>query len=86
MYQNALGVEKNLKEAFKLYQMASDEGNNANAQFNLGLMYLKGDGVEKNINKTIEYWKKASEQGFESATNNLSILCKEVPNSCKKGV
>lgn len=84
MYQNGLGIEKDLKEAFKLYQLASDEGNSSNAQYNLGLMYLKGDGIEKNIDKTIEYWTKSSEQGFEVAKNSLEKLCKESPNSCKK--
>ena len=83
MYQAGLGTQKNLKEAFKIYQEAANEGNNANAQFNTGLMYLKGEGVEKDSSKTFEYWTKSSEQGYEVATNNLKILCKEIPQVCK---
>jgi TPR repeat protein len=46
MYANGKGVEQDFKEAIKWFQKAADQGF-AEAQYNLGFMYDKGQGVER---------------------------------------
>ena len=76
-------VEK--KDYKKAIDYLNQSINNKNAYANLALafLYYKGEGVEKDSSKTFEYWTKSSEQGYEVATNNLKILCKEIPQVCK---
>lgn len=47
---------------------------NADAQFDLGVMYAHGDGVEKNLPEAIKWYRKAAEQGDAYAQCNLGIL------------
>ncbi|WP_156360673.1 tetratricopeptide repeat protein [Dethiosulfatarculus sandiegensis] len=52
---------------------AADQGYDA-AQFNLGLMYFKGQGAPQN-NKEAAFWfQKAAEQGFKTAQRNLCLI------------
>ena len=46
------GVTQDYKKAFQWYQKAAVNGN-ADAQFNLGVMYHEGRGVAKNITKAM---------------------------------
>ena len=43
MYANGEGVPENDTKAIKWYRSAAEQGNGS-AQFNLGLMYSKGEG------------------------------------------
>jgi len=52
----------------------SAEQGYADAQFNLGLMYVNGEGVEQDINHAVELFKKAADQGHVDAQNNLGAL------------
>ena len=36
----------------------------ADAQYNLGIMYDKGQGVPQNYKTAVKWWKRAAEQGF----------------------
>jgi TPR repeat protein len=47
---------------------------NAEAQFNVGLMYKDGDGVPQDYAKTAEWYRKAAEQGYPNAQYNLGVL------------
>src|SRR4051794_33594200 len=47
MYARGLGVQQDLTEAVRLYQLAAAQGN-AQAQFRLGFRYSQGWGVQKN--------------------------------------
>ncbi len=47
---------------------------NAEAQFNVGLMYKDGDGVPQDYAKTAECYRKAAEQGYPNAQYNLGVL------------
>ena len=50
------------------------EANNARAQYNLGLAFLRGDGVQQN-DKLAYYWtKRAAENGDKRATLNLANM------------
>jgi len=48
-------------------------GNDA-AQYNLGVMYDKGQGVTQDDKTAIKWWKLAAEQGYASAQNNLGFM------------
>ena len=59
--------EKQLKRLAK-------EQRDAKAQYNLGVMYAKGDGVEKDYGEAVKWYTKAAEQGHASGQNNLGVM------------
>ncbi len=46
----------------------------AKAQYNLGVMYEKGNGVEKNLKKAKKWFQFAAEQGLSRAQYNLGLM------------
>jgi TPR repeat protein len=54
-------------------QLQADQGN-ANAQYNLGEMYAKGDGVPQDKVKAARWFLKAAEQGHAGAQTNLGWI------------
>jgi TPR repeat protein len=46
----------------------------AEAQFNLGVLYDEGAGVDRNLATAADWYRKAAEQGFIDAQTNLGIL------------
>jgi uncharacterized protein len=44
------------------------------AQFNLGLMYEKGQGVTRDTTRAALWYRKSADQGFAEAQNNLGRL------------
>ncbi len=50
------------------------EQGDAEAQFNLGLMYRKGLGVPRHYAEAVKWYRKAAEQGNASAQNNLGVM------------
>jgi len=52
------------------------EQGNAKAQYNLGLMYRKGQGVPQDDAEAVGWWCKAAEQGDAAAQNNLGVMYK----------
>lgn len=52
---------------------AAEKGH-AEAQFNLGLLYLHGDGVEKDIEAALKWFTQSAEQGNADAQNNLGVI------------
>ena len=53
--------------------IASAEKGNADAQFNLGLMYAKGNGVEPDQKAAVKWWQRAAKQGQAMAQFNLGL-------------
>ena len=49
---------------------AAEQGH-VDAQFNVGLVYNRGEGVPKDAAKAVEWWIKAAEQGHASAQYNV---------------
>ena len=49
-------------EGLKLLMANADKGD-AQAQFNLGLLYQRGDGVPKDYGKAVSWYRKSAEQG-----------------------
>ena len=46
----------------------------AEAQYNLGVMYDEGAGIEQNLASAAAWYRKAAEQGFVDAQINLGML------------
>ena len=59
-------------EAVRLYRQAAEQGN-ADAQFNLGVMYLDGDGVPQDDAEAMRWFRQAAEQGNAQAQTNLGV-------------
>ena len=73
MYDNGLGVEKNLQTSARWYQKAAEMGFKV-AQFNLGLCYQKGEGIQKNMGEAIKWFRKSAEQGYPDAEAKMGYL------------
>ena len=52
------------------FRMAGDQGN-AQAQYNLGVMYSNGKGVAQNDSAARKWWRMAADQGDTQAQYNL---------------
>ena len=46
----------------------------ADAQFNLGIMYEKGQGVPRDDKTAVKWYRLAAEQGYDYAQNNLKNM------------
>ena len=69
--------------AFSCFRKAAELGF-AEAQYNLGYMFLKGIGVVQNIVEAIKWFRKAAEQGYAEAQFHLGSMCQKgrgVPQS-----
>lgn len=73
IYEQGLGVPKNLAAAARWYRKAG-EGGNDSAQYNLGILYQFGRGVPKDAAKAAHWLHLAADQGHERAQNSLSTL------------
>ena len=58
--------EENYKKAFTPCKEQAEQGD-AEAQYNLAIMYDKGDGTEQDKQKAVYWYTKAAEQGYASA-------------------
>ena len=62
------------------YQAAFDEWlplaelGDAEAQYNLGVMFDQGASVEQDLAKAASWYRKAAEQGFMDAQTNLGMM------------
>jgi TPR repeat protein len=65
-------VVKDHAEAAKWYRKAAEQ-NYAEAQYNLGLGYYKGEGVAKDQAEAVKWYRKAGEQNYAEAQYNLGI-------------
>ncbi|THD76788.1 sel1 repeat family protein [Thalassobius vesicularis] len=73
LYQNGIGVTKDLDRARTLYEGPAAQGN-ARAQNNLGLLYVRGEGVEQDYGKAAALFAAAAEQGLKVAMTNLGVM------------
>jgi|GEM_PF-1163026 len=72
LYENGIGVKKDLKAAVSFYQLAADK-KLARAQTNLARCYATGTGVEKDLAKAIGLYRSAAEQGNTEAQVHLGM-------------
>ncbi|WP_308568434.1 tetratricopeptide repeat protein [uncultured Haemophilus sp.] len=61
------------KTAFKLWLPLAEQGD-ADAQFNLGVMYDKGRGAKQDDVEAVKWYRQAAEQGNEMAQYNLGVM------------
>ena len=59
---------------FKATTREKAEQGDAEAQFNLGLMYEEGQGVLRNYKEAVKWIRKAAEQGFAKAQCYLGVM------------
>ena len=64
---------KDYKTAHKLLLPLAEQGD-ADAQFNLGLMYQKGHGVPQDHKEAVKWYRLAAEQGLNFAQEILGII------------
>jgi uncharacterized protein len=76
MLQKGEGVEKNEREAAKLYRIGAEENDPA-CLTNLANLYVHGTGVPIDYKKALDYYLKASEQEFGAANYMLGMMYKE---------
>ena len=72
-YANGQGIEKDLKEAFKLFKASAEQGS-ADGQFQLAQAYNLGEGTDKNPKEAFRWYKTAAEKGNVRAQNNLAVM------------
>jgi TPR repeat protein len=58
---------------YRLLKPLAEQGN-AKAQYNLGIMYEKGQGVPKDDTEAAKRWQKAAELGYARAQYNLGFM------------
>jgi len=73
MYNNGIGVKRDLSEALRWYRLAAEQGH-TDAQYNLGVAYAKGIGIGADIGQAVGWWYKAAMQGSTDAQYNLALL------------
>ena len=61
------------KTAYEKWEPLAKRGNGL-AQFNLGLMYDKGEGVKRDYKKAAKWYKFSAKKGIASAQFNLAGL------------
>ena len=71
-YANGLGLEKNLVESFKYYQIAAQQ-NNAKAQYELASYYDRGIGTTLNKNEAYKWYLKSAQQNYTKAQFELGL-------------
>ena len=76
-------------EAYCIMRPLAEEGD-ADAQYNIGWMYLNGYGLRINDSLALEWWQKASEQGHSDASFSIGMLYSlgegEVPKDSDKAI
>lgn len=65
--------EGNYPKAFNIWKPLA-EGGNADAQYNVGLLYMNGLGVEKNSRTARQLFMAAAKQGQADAQYNLGLM------------
>ncbi|MDQ6957742.1 MAG: copper chaperone PCu(A)C [Mariprofundaceae bacterium] len=68
LYDQAMNLvrKKNMTDAASLFRQAGEQGNRQ-AQYQMGLLYARGDGVKKDFIKAREWLYKAAVQGHPKA-------------------
>ena len=63
----------NFAEAYCVLKPYAEAGD-AEAQYNIGWMYLNGYGLMMNDGLALEWWQRASEQGYTDASFSIAML------------
>lgn len=69
----AYDLEADYKKAVEWYTKSANQGF-AEAQYNLGAMYVHGQGVKQNYTKALEWFTKSANQDNAKAQYNLGVM------------
>ena len=67
---------KDYVTAVKLFRVAADQGH-ADAHYNLGRMYDKGQGVTQDYNEAVKWYRLAADLGNAKAQFYLGVMYKD---------
>lgn len=76
LYRHALGLEKDLELAFRLFHKAAELGH-PGAQLYVGNAYLDGEGADADLEKARDWLGKAAEAEFAPAMTRLASSFRE---------
>lgn len=65
--------DRDKRELFEKY-LAKAEAGDANAQYNVGVMYYHGEGVEKDFEKALKWFLLSAQQGDADAQYSLGFM------------
>ena len=92
IYQNGIGIEKDLEKAANYYKQSAEKGNSC-GMYNYGLALQYGLGVEKNPILAVEYYKKSAELNNPDGIYKYGYIlgngidgCEEIEIDHKKSV
>ncbi len=74
-FQAGLGAYRqgDYATALREWQPVAEQGD-ANAQYNMGLLYALGQGVPQDFKRAAEWYEKAAQQGVAAAQYNLGVI------------
>jgi hypothetical protein len=70
---NHQNISRENYQTYVWFRKAAELGD-AYAQFNLGLMYKKGEGIERDYAAAFKWLRQAAQQGLAFAQNHLGAL------------
>jgi len=74
LYEEALGVPLDYKEAIHWYRLAAESGH-ASSQLNLGIIYMVDhDGMPHDLNRSADWFRMAADQGNPKAQYYLGKM------------
>ncbi|MGE4219715.1 MAG: tetratricopeptide repeat protein [Alphaproteobacteria bacterium] len=73
LYEQGLGVPKDLQNAAAWYLRAAQSGD-PSAMYNLAVLYHFGGGVAKDLIEAAYWYRAAAERGHQSAQNRLATM------------
>ena len=79
---------RDYETAYKLWLPLAEQGL-AQAQLNLGMMYMRGQGVSQDYKKAVRLFRLSAEQGLVESQFNLGVMYKDeegVPQDYKEAV
>lgn len=76
LYMNGVGTQKNAKEAYRWYSIASTQDYGP-AYYNLGYCHEKGKGVPKNYEKAFMLYKLAAKKDYPMGIYALGVCYEE---------
>lgn len=79
LYENGLGVPRDLTESITWYRRSAEQGNNE-SELILSLRYRHGQGVEKSDAEAAKWYKRAAEHGNVYAQKGLGDAFKKGDN------
>ena len=74
MYQEGIGVRRDLEKAFQWCAFAAQQNGRADAMYELGLMYLNGLGVTKCASSAYKLFRSAGDQNHSGALFKLAEM------------